>query len=286
MLRLEGSWRYDSPAAMDSKAVQAFRELIDTACGQAPRKPFLEHFKSHFASAAKQQYYSSSSTDWALTDLIELMDLAAKNAPLFIEAFYAACKDWESTHPDMDMPEVERINRLLINHDVSFQIDPPNLVATREPVAIAVPAAAPSLDAQARDRITQSLDASENLLREGKARPAVQEALWSLETVSTVFKGETVAGDSITGHYFSKIIKELHRSGTGHRKRILTWMTDLYGYLSSPSGGGIRHGVDLREGRDIEINEARLYCNLIRSYLTFLMDEHASLHTDPHDDGS
>ena len=51
----------------------------------------------------------------------------------------------------------------------------------------------------------------------------------------------------------------------------------LHGYLSSPTGGGVRHGVDLNEVRELGISEARLYCNLIRSYLTFLMDEHDRL---------
>jgi len=51
----------------------------------------------------------------------------------------------------------------------------------------------------------------------------------------------------------------------------------LHGYLSSPTGGGVRHGVDLREGLALQIDEARLYCNLIRSYLTFLIAEHERL---------
>lgn len=36
------------------------------------------------------------------------------------------------------------------------------------------------------------------------------------------------------------------------------------------TGGGVRHGVDLREGVALQINEARLYCNLIRSYILSL----------------
>ncbi len=35
-----------------------------------------------------------------------------------------------------------------------------------------------------------------------------------------------------------------------------------------------RHGVDLKDGLALGIDEARLYCNLIRSYLTFLIAEH------------
>ncbi len=36
------------------------------------------------------------------------------------------------------MPAVRLINRLLTDHDVDFQINPPNLVATQEHVPIAV----------------------------------------------------------------------------------------------------------------------------------------------------
>ena len=54
-------------------------------------------------------------------------------------------------------------------------------------------------------------------------------------------------------------------------------MMNLHGYLSSPTGGGVRHGVDLNEGLELGIVEARLYCNLIRSYLTFLIAEHERL---------
>ena len=52
MLEFEGKWRFDSPGSIEIEVVWAFRELIDTICGQGRRKAILEHFKSHFASAA------------------------------------------------------------------------------------------------------------------------------------------------------------------------------------------------------------------------------------------
>ena len=48
-------------------------------------------------------------------------------------------------------------------------------------------------------------------------------------------------------------------------------MMNLRGFLSSPTGGGIRHGLDLTDGKSIQINEARLHCNLNRSYVTYLI---------------
>src|SRR5581483_8045164 len=99
-----------------------------------------------------------------------------------------------------------------------------------------------------------------------------------IETVSTAFRSEDILDGSIQGRYFNKIIGELKSRGRGgHQDQILQWMMTLHGYLSSPTGGGVRHGVDLRDGLALQINEARLYCNLARSYLTFLIGEHERL---------
>ena len=101
--------------------------------------------------------------------------------------------------------------------------------------------------------------------------------LWLLETFSTAFRSENILDGSIHGRYFNKLIDELRQRGEGHQKQILQWMMNLHGYLSSPTGGGVRHGADLNEGLELGITEARLYCNLIRSYLTFLIAEHERL---------
>ena len=277
MLEFEGKWRYDSPGSVERKAVWAFRELIDRICGQGSRKGILEHFKSHFASAAGFPHSTSSDEGWASTDLDNMMTEASENAPLFIEAFYNACEELDRRHPEMEMPGVGRINRILIEAGSGFQIDPPKLVATRVHLPIAVPDEVPSLDTQAKAAIEEALEASERALSEGNGRQAVQEVLWLLETFSTAFRSEKILDGSIHGRYFNKIIDELRRRGEGHQKQILQWLMNLHGYLSSPTGGGVRHGVDLNEGLELGITEARLYCNLIRSYLTFLIAEHERL---------
>ena len=46
---------------------------------------------------------------------------------------------------------------------------------------------------------------------------------------------------------------------------------------SAAPGGGIRHGLDLNEGLLIGPHEARLFCNLIRSYVSYLLGEHERL---------
>ena len=58
---------------------------------------------------------------------------------------------------------------------------------------------------------------------------------------------------------------------------MLDGVTSVHGYLSSPTGGGVRHGLDLSKGVELGPNEARLFCNLIRSYLSFLLAEHERL---------
>lgn len=65
---------------------------------------------------------------------------------------------------------------------------------------------------------------------------------------------------------------------------MLSWIATLHGYLSSPTGGGVRHGRDLKKGIDLGENEATLYTNLIQSYVYFLMGEHARLTRQGHDE--
>ena len=197
------------------------------------------------------------------------MDQAAGNAPLFIEAFYSACQELDAK--SLDVPPVEQINRVLAEHEGGYEIRPPDLVATTVYTPIAVPVHKPSFGAHARAKIEDSSRQSERLFDEGEGRPAVQEILWLLESVSTAFRDD----DTVTGKYFNEIVGDLQVAGRGTpQAQILKWMTALHGYLSSPTGGGVRHGIDLKGGLAMEPHEARLYCNLIRSYITFLIEEH------------
>ena len=109
----------------------------------------------------------------------------------------------------------------------------------------------------------------------GQYRQAVQEILWLPETVSTLFQGLTIGTDTVEGKYFNTIADELrtHHKGTTLERSLKTW----HGYLSSPTGGGVRHGANLRADFSMQENEARLFCNLIRSYISFLLAEHVRL---------
>jgi hypothetical protein len=147
MLVFDDQWRFDSPGPIAPRVVGDFLGLINRMSGQ--RKPVLEHFKSAFAAAAGISYYSSSDEGWAASDLERAMDEAALNAPLFINAFYTACEQLRQRNPTIAVPEVARINRILTDHSAGYQINPPDLVATRTHIPITVPEQAPSLDIQA-----------------------------------------------------------------------------------------------------------------------------------------
>ncbi|WP_246505823.1 hypothetical protein [Mesorhizobium silamurunense] len=228
----------------------------------------LEHFKGYFGASG-----SSSSESWAESDLNTFMWQTAENAPLFIEASYEGCEALRSD--DIAVPDVGRMNRILSEHGIGYEIRPPELIAVGLHQPIAVPERYQSLDEQAQDIVQQSLRPSERLLAEGHSRQAVQEILWLMESVVTAFKSLSTGSTTIEEKYFNKIAQELRTKKKGQTiEQVLAWLTTLHGYLSSPTGGGVRHGVDLKSGITINVDEGRLYCNLIRSYVTFLMAEH------------
>lgn len=278
MLKFNGAWRFDSPGRIADGVSTEFFKLIGKIASQGSRQSILEHFKSYFASAAGTTSSWSSSESWAETDLDSYMSDAAANAPMFIEAFYDACQSLHHAHSDYAVPDVSMINRVLAKCNAGYQIQPPDLISHNAQQTIEVAEEPPSLDEQAQEIIQQSLKQSEQLLSEGRDRQAVQEILWLLETVSTAFQGIDTGAGTIQGKYFNKIAEDLRQHHKGKiLDQVLAWVTTLHGYLSSPTGGGIRHGTDLKAGIVIQPNEARLFCNLIRSYISYLMAEHARL---------
>lgn len=49
----------------------------------------------------------------------------------------------------------------------------------------------------------------------------------------------------------------------------------MHGFLSSPTGGGVRHGTQMAVDVSPTLKEAHLYCNLTRSYINYLLAEAA-----------
>jgi hypothetical protein len=275
MLHFDGKWRFETPGAIPNSVVNEFSALVGKVAAQGDRKRLLEPFKTYFANAAGLTSNWSSDVGRAETDLGNYMRNAAENAPMFIEAFYDAC---EALHPTITVPDVVMINRILSKCESGYEIQPPNLISRNPQHPIAVAERATSLDEQAQEIVQQSLKQSEELLSEGRTRQAVQEVLWLLETVSTSFQGLDTGSGTVQGKYFNKIAQDLRRHHKGKAlDRVLSWTTTLHGYLSSPTGGGVRHGADLKSGIAMQHNEALLFCNLIRSYISFLMAEYDRL---------
>jgi len=277
-LKFPSSWRFESPGPIPMAVSREFDDLIGRMTTQSDVQTILEDFKSRFASAAGYATSWSSDVGWAQTDLSQAMDNAASNAPMFIEAFYEGCEGLKKS--GMAAPELGLINRILAKYEAGYEIRPPELVALGEfdrPVELAKPAL--SLDRQARDVIDASLRRSSELLIEHRYRPAVQEVLWLLETVSTAFQGISTDNGTVQGKYFNKIIGDLRSKSAGTTLAlVLDWCTTLHGYLSSPTGGGIRHGTHMLKAElDIQPQEAMLFCNLTRSYIFYLMAEHTRL---------
>jgi len=276
MLKFNPDWRFDSPGELALQTYNSLSDLMKPIVGH-DAKWVYEHFKEYFAAASGSTASPSSSTSWAETDMYAHMSSARANAPLFIEAFYDACAALPDPFPN---PGVARINRVLAQTDSGWTIQLPNLIRLGEQIEpVAVEQLPQHLDSNVQDLIQSSLANSRRLLAENSNRLAVQEIVWLLETVSTVFDGlETDAG-VIEGRYFNSIINGLRHLEKGRTlEQTLGWIRTLHGFLSSPTGGGIRHGANLADATsEIEPNEARLYCNLITSYIAYLLAEHRRL---------
>lgn len=278
MLTFDPNWRFEAPCELPDDAVEGAFALITRLAVMGSEKAVLEQFKKLFGSAAGRPVPSSSSTSFALSDLRAHMSASARNEPLFLEALCDGLDVFSHQFPGTPTPSLAVINRMLQEKGARFEIRPPDLVALSPLTGVPAAPQAPSLEAQAQALIQATWVEAERLLTSGKPRQAVQENLWLLETVATAFKGLPLAEATVRGKYFSKIADELRRHGRGAElTQILNWITTLYGYLSSPSGGGVRHGADLATGLALAPNEAQLYCNLIRSYIAYLLGEYERL---------
>jgi len=285
-LKFPGRWRFTPPTSIDENAnqisaaaVQEFLQLIRRTASQGDLQDFLELFKGFYCSANGTTHWGSSNTSWAEADLEAEMSAAASNPPLFLEAIYDACEAIRKRPGDLFAPDTEMINRVCRTHGIPYEICETELIlrdSTAEMVTVAE--YPPTLAEQAHEILQNSMRRAEDLLSSGHGREAVQETLWLLETITTAFRGAETATGTVEGKYFNDIVRELRRLHPGSTlERVLSWATEVHGYLSSPTGGAVRHGLDLNSAVQLSLTEARLFCNLIRSYLGFLLAEHERL---------
>jgi len=281
-----GQWRFSIPDGVqpiDNDAVHEFYGLVERIAAQGIRWHVLETFKGSFAPAIGQAHYRSSSESWAETDLRNYMEQAAHNPPLFLEAFHDATETIRQQGGYVT-PDLRLVNKLCREHNIPFEIDPPKLIKISSgQEVIPVPPVPATLEESSAQTLHESVIRSDQLISEGHFREAVQEMLWVLESLSTGFRGVLLPTGEVRGKYFNQIASELKSANPGTPlSRALEWCEQLHGYLSSPTGGGVRHGADLKGGITITENESRLFCNLIRSYVWFLQSEYGRLRTSKH----
>jgi hypothetical protein len=289
-LNFPGDWRFTPPAdgqfvnsAIPQSALGDFSSFIEKIRTELSTWWILEQFKHAFGASTR-----SSDEGWARTDLWRAMESEAENAPMFIENFFDACERLRSNPKVHYVPDTKRINDILEKNNLGYIIRVPELFAreTAGPTIIVAPPP-PSVSSRARELMEGSLSRSEELLNEGRPREAVQTVLWLLETVATAFRDLETGSGKIEGAYFNQIVRNLKaKQKSVTLTRILDWITNMHGFLSSPTGGGIRHGTDLNEGVEIDLNQARLFCNMTRSYLHFLIVEHGQLSEQRFDKGA
>lgn len=269
--------RRSSGEVLPPKVVSEFGDLIGKIAAQGDRRDLLEHFKGYFCGAIGAAHYWSSNESWAYTDLLKYMEEAARNPALFIEAFYDACEALRQ-EGKYELPGVGLMNEILREHEVLLEIRPPRLARVESVARVPDPEPPPTLAEGASGIIRRSMQRAEELLGENRPREAVQEMLWILESIATTFRGASLPTGTVQGRYFNEIAKELRAASRGTTlERVVDWSTQLHGYLSSPTGGGVRHGLDLNSGTAISLEQGRLFCNLILSFVTYLMAEHARL---------
>jgi hypothetical protein len=121
------------------EVVNEFDDLISRVAAQGDRRALLEHFKSYFCRANGAPHIGSSDEGWAYTDLMSAMEAAVTTPALFLEAFYDACDCLRSDEDnELEVPDVDLINEVCREHGVPYQIQPPRLVRTTEPVRVSM----------------------------------------------------------------------------------------------------------------------------------------------------
>jgi hypothetical protein len=270
MLEMPADWRFGNPGALSFDAMNGFHTLVLKVTGQGSSWDILEVFKTRFTGSSSR----STNASWAGTDLFEAMNIARLNAPTFIDAFWAGLEDVATKYPSHGIPNLRTVNAILVTHSEPYEITPPRLILRQTFGSPTVNVPETTVDEKARALIEGSLERADRLLQAQHPRQAVQEILWLLETVATAFDGRESGSGTVEGKYFNVIVRELIKHGPNTMLgEVVKWISKLHGYLSSPSGGGVRHGTDLAAAVNIDQHEARLYCNLTKSYIDYLLAE-------------
>ena len=161
------------------------------------------------------------------------------------------------------------MNRILGAHGIGYRLAPPNLETLGEPaplIEVVIPAATRG---RARTEVIRAYLSTALLIISSGGRIALRDGI-VMATGQRDYHLQRACFAERPGErrLLNTIVGDLRRLQLGgvlpHATR---WMEALYGYLSAPGGGQIRHGMNLSNEIQLNRNEARLYCNLIRSYM-------------------
>ena len=277
-LKFPGEWRFRPPAgvnAISNDAINEFYDLITKIGAQTDSWDNLELFKGEFAAVVGSMHFRSSNESWAVTDLFSNMERAAQNPPLFYQALYGGFQ-YSRSKLGLAIPDDALVNEINRKYSIPFEISGDELhltLGSSPPVPIPPPP--PSLQETTAQLLQESISRSEQLLIENRGREAVQELLWVIESLVTGFRGISLPTGQIKGNYFNQIVRELKKGNPNTTlERAIEWCEQLHGFLSSPTGGRVRHGLDLSSGTPLPVEDARFFCNLIRSFVGFFQSEY------------
>ncbi len=113
-LRMPAELRFTpsgSAEALDGDAMADLLAIAKKIQNPLGYKSVLEAFKSHFGRSTGEGSSTSSSVDWAETDLWLIACEAANDAPGFIAAFFDACEQLEAC--GATIPDEAHINSVL-----------------------------------------------------------------------------------------------------------------------------------------------------------------------------
>ncbi len=129
-LKYPGEWKFSTAEDSDVVPTDAVNEFfalaLQIASSADSPKSILELFKSNFANFHGKTYSSSSSYDWAESDLSSLMYECAGRTPTFIDAFWTSVSKIQQT--GIPTPGVEYLNSVLTKHGIPYVIAPPELI--------------------------------------------------------------------------------------------------------------------------------------------------------------
>lgn len=128
MARLEfpAEWRFEADGmAMPDGLVEALNQRVIRKVASASSQPYavVEAMKRRFGSDS-----SSSSLEWAYSDLRTLMVDFEDNAAMFVEALWLGLEDARTL--GAPVPPAETLNKVFREHDFPYELRPPNLYRT------------------------------------------------------------------------------------------------------------------------------------------------------------